>query len=556
MKSPAKPEYDLPEIEACFTRLVNENKGNELVREALKALTAMLARNDELERALVLLRRQRFGSKSEKVNSNQLALFVDKLSKGDKECADLLGQQDEEFIEEVDEALHCQDDVEIDESSEAKDPPKRKPGRRKLPQGLPRADVLHKMSPEECTCLECHEPLKFMRYECSEELEFTAASLVVKLHKREVFGGCSCKQTVKTAPGPQRAIECGQAGPRLLAEVVTDKYRYGLPLYRQSHRFENLGYKIPRSTLCNWVKLTAGLLTPIVTLLRKHALAGSVLATDGTGLTVLDKLHEGNRKRGALYCHIGEHNEVFFVFAPNQRGGPPTEVLKDFKGHLIKDGAPIYDWLFKPPPGGGPPNIIDCGCWMHCRRYFFKAFEAGDTRAAIALKYIKRLYKIEELAKRKRAGPKRLARVRRQKSAPIVKALWAWIAQHEANEPPDTLLGKALGYAIRQADPLEVFLGDPRIPIDNGEVERTIRTIAVTRKNYLFAGSDEGGKRAAVLYSIIASCERVAVDPAKYIADVLSKLAAGWKASRLAELLPQAWKAARDRVEDCSQHPE
>ncbi len=182
---------------------------------------------------------------------------------------------------------------------------------------------------------------------------------------------------------------------------------------------------------------------------------------------------------------------------------------------------------------------------MHARRYFKKALDAGDLRAAIAIKYIKRLYKVERKAKTIGADAQRWGELRQKKSKPILVNLRRWIGQMYEVEPPGTSLAKALTYAINQWDALNRYVEDGRLPIDNGAAERAITTVAISRKNFLFAGSDAGGERAAILFSVLSSCALAGAEPWSYFRDVFDRIANGWPAKRLDELLPMAWQAAR-----------
>ncbi len=316
----------------------------------------------------------------------------------------------------------------------------------------------------------------------------------------------------------------------------------GLPLYRQADRFARIGLEIPRSTMVGWVAAAARQLQPIANCLMAQAMGSFVLHTDATGLDVLDKNHPNNIKRGSLLCHVGDNGAVFFKYVPNQSKEGPQAILKARIGYICADAAPVYDGVFTRPGS----LAIELGCWMHARRYFQKALEAGDLRAAIALKYIKRLYKIEKQATRMGADANHRGRLRQKKSKPVLASLQTWIAEMHAVEPPGTSLYKALTYAINQWQALNRYVEDGRLPIDNGPAERAITTVAVARKNFLFAGSDSGGERAAVIFSVLSSCALAGAEPWSYLKDVLEKIANDWPSKRIAELLPAAWQAARD----------
>ncbi|MFC1611093.1 IS66 family transposase [Myxococcota bacterium] len=284
----------------------------------------------------------------------------------------------------------------------------------------------------------------------------------------------------------------------------------------------------------------ARVLEPLANFLMARALSAFVLHTDATGLDVLDKNHP--IKRGSLLCHVGDNDAVFFKYVPNQSKEGPQKILRNRVGYVCADAAGVYDGVFSRPGS----QAIELGCWMHARRYFARALDAGDLRAAIALKYIKRLYKIEKQATRMGADATRRGQLREKKSKPVLASLHAWIAEMYAVEPPGTSLHKALTYAINQWQALTRYAEDGRLPIDNGPAERAITTVAVARKNFLFAGSDASGERAAIIFSVLSSCALAEVEPSSYLRDVFEKIANGWTAKRIDELLPEAWQAARD----------
>lgn len=360
---------------------------------------------------------------------------------------------------------------------------------------------------------------------------------MVHEHLREKLVCEPCGDGVVVAEAPAKLIDNGRPGPGLVAEILVNKYRDSLPLNRQSHRFARLGVDLPRSTLCDWVGVGASELSPIARLLCTRTLMAEVIKTDGTGIDVLDRTLAGNKKRGTFYAHVGDGADTFFAYVPNESKEGPQAILAEREGPIVADAAGVYDGLFTAPGS----KAIECGCWMHARRPFEAALDAGDTRAAIALSFIKKIYKVERQARLARAGPEMRERMRQRKSKPLVEALGKWIGALYPHEPPKTPLYKGLVYASNQWTALNRFLEDGRVPIDNGEVERAIRVVAVGRRNYLFAGSDAGAERAAIMYTILGSCALAGADPWAYTKDVLTKLAGGWKATRLEELLPANW---------------
>ncbi|MFH0902794.1 MAG: IS66 family transposase [Pseudomonadota bacterium] len=523
-------DSDLTDIAGFLTRLLDEERDEEAVQMVVELLRALRKKNTELEMRVQKLLRQQFGRKHEGVSNAQLSLFLRQLSDSNQAVPEDLAKLD--LDEDDDEDNRDELAVEVRGHT-------RRSGRRPIPPEIERRQHEHRVEGEGRLCPVCKQEKTPFGHEICRILDFEPARFVLHEHRLEKVACRPCGDGVTTAPGPNKVIEGGIPGPGLLASILVDKYRDGLPLYRQAYRFSRLGLDLPRSTLIGWVAQAARVLEPIANCLAAQALASFVLHTDATGLDVLDKKHPNNIKRGSLLCHVGDNGTVFFKYVPNQSKEGPQEILKNRVGYVCADAAGVYDGVFSRPGS----KAIELGCMMHARRYFKKALEAGDLRAAIALKYIKRLYKIE------RQGAcmdsKRRGRLRQKKSKPVLASLHTWIAEMYAVEPPGTSLHKALTYAVNQWQALIRYAEDGRLPIDNGPAERAITTVAVSRKNYLFAGSDAGGDRAAVIYSVLGSCALAKVEPWSYLKDVFEKIANRWPAKRIDELLPKAWQATR-----------
>jgi transposase len=282
----------------------------------------------------------------------------------------------------------------------------------------------------------------------------------------------------------------------------------------------------------------AELLFPLVKRLGELALASHVLQTDDIHLKVMDDRRKPAIKKGTLWCYIGDGQHVCFHYTPTREQKGPLAFLETREGWLQADGYSGYDKLYKGPDA----RIIEVGCWMHARRYFVKALEAGDLRAAWPIKQIKAMYEVEREATEQSASPEQRLTMRQERSLLVLNDLGKWIAETANTEVPGTPLDKALTYSVNQWQALNRYTEDGRLNIDNGAVERAIRAVAVGRKNYLFAGSDEGAERTAILYSVLGSCALADVNPWAYLRDVLMKLAGDWPYSRLDELLPAEWK--------------
>ena len=231
------------------------------------------------------------------------------------------------------------------------------------------------------------------------------------------------------------------------------------------------------------------------------------------------------------------HRFAYFAYTPSRSGAGPQAELRDFAGYVQVDGYAGYDALFR---GEGCARI-EVGCWMHARRYFVEAVEAGDLRALPAVAQIRALYGVEREAKESGLDAERRRALREQKARPLLAELADWLAAMAPRANPKSPLGQAIGYAQKRWTALTRYLDDGRLEIDNGEVERLIRIVALGRKNYLFAGADAGAERAAVAYSVLATCTLHELDPWAYVTDVLEKIAGDWPQREIDRLLPDRW---------------
>ncbi len=484
---------------------------NELLKELLEILESQETENELLVQLLIQMKKDKFGKKAEGVSANQLKLF--------KELQDIAQKEP----------------VQIKKKQPKK--PVNGGGRKPLPDHLPREEVVIEVDESDRHCADCGEEKTVIGHESSECLEYVPAVLKVIVYKREKRVCKPCETGMVVAPSADKLIEKGLPGHGLLTEILVCKFKDHLPLYRLERRFERLGYKIPRSSLSDWIQVTVETyLKPLGARLKALTLKSTILQTDDTPLRVLDRNHPKNIKQGYYWYYLGDHQYVCVDYTPNRkRAGPGTFLGDRVEGYIQSDGYKGYDHIFKEKP-----DLIRVGCWMHCRRYFVKALDAGDERADTVVSLIKQLYKIEEACKDLDAEA--LGKIRLKESKPLLDSIKKWCLDNLGEIRPKSLVGRAIQYALNHWPSLIVFAQDGKVPIDNGATERAIRPVAVGRKNYLFAGSDRGARNAAVIYSLMESCSLADVNPALYFKDILQKLSADWSNSRIDELLPHNWK--------------
>jgi len=490
-----------------------------MIHELLDSLAERERRNEELEYQLEALRRRLFGRQSEKIDPNQLLLFADLLDQARR-------VESPEPTPETDEPSGERETV----------PPRKKKGhgRKPLPDHLPRKRVEHHPPESERTCGCCDVAMSVMGEEITEELEYIPASFLVIEHVRIKYACRSCQENIVIGELPARPIEKGRPGPGLLAYVLTSKYGDHLPLNRLTTIFARQGLEISRSTMCDWVRDAAGLLDPIVQAVREEVLASYKINTDDTPVPVLVEGRHQTRK-GYLWVYIAPGGNVVFDYTPSRSRDGPVAFLRGYEGYLQADAYSGYDIIFE------DSRVIEVGCWAHTRRRFYDARSTDDARCHEMLALIQQFYKIERRAKKNQLDLDAWHRLRQEESKPIIERIKERLNAWSIEVLPKSPVGKAVGYALRQWEALTRFLDDARLDPDNNLAERTLRMVAIGRKNWMFAGSDSGGERAATIYSLIAGCKLCGIDPFAYLRDVLERVSTHPR-SRIAELTPAGWR--------------
>ncbi len=499
----------------------------DLRQYCLELLTELSEKNQliaKLSHELELFRRYLYGRRSEKLDPAQLLLEFASWLKAMNEAA----------------PAPTEGATDAPPSPAAPAPPRSRPGhgRKPLPAFLPRRRVEHTLPEEQCTCRACGARLVKIGEETSEQLDYQPASLFVTEHVRFKYACKACESQVVTGELPAQPIDKGRPGPGLLAQVITAKYADHLPLNRQVDIFARHGVDLSRQTLCDWVAEAAALLEPVYHDLKASVLAGQVVQTDDTTVPVQDRERTTTRD-GRLWVYVGDTRPATIVYdyTANRSRAGPCDFLGEFRGYLQADAYAGYDALY------APGRVVEVGCWAHARRYFWEAKEADAGRALPALGFIQQLYQVEAEAKALEAGARRA--LREAKARPVLERFKRWLDEQADRVLPKSPIGEAVSYARGQWTALTRYLEDGALSIDNNASERALRRVVTGRKNWLFCGSDEGGKRAAILYSIVATCKEHTLDVWEYLKDVLERIPTH-PDRRRAERLPRNWKAARD----------
>lgn len=508
--SPNRIEKQLPDLDALD---VQSLKALVLTQQA--ELDSRTTEIENLKLLILKLKRMHFGPRSEKHNQDiqQLELRLEDL--------------------EASQAAAEPPPV-VPATAARKQRAPRKPARRPLPANLPRETET--IAPAQQACPDCGGSLRHLGEDVSEVLEYIPARFKVIRIVRPKLSCAGCSQIVQ-APAPSRVIDRGLAGPGLLAHVLVAKYADHLPLYRQAEIYQREGVELDRSTLADWVGGVSRTLQPLVNALRKYVMGAEKLHGDDVPVPVLAP-GNGKTKTGRLWTYVRDDRPagsespaaVWFAYSPDRKGEHPAAHLRNYAGILQADGYAGFNQLYE------TGRIVEAACWAHVRRKFHDLYQAHRSPIAKeALERIAQLYGIEQEIRGR--SPAERKDVRQARSRPLVETMHAWLKATLAKLAQKSDVAVAIRYALERWRALLRFCEDGRIEMDNNAAERALRAVALGRKNYLFAGSDAGGERAAAIYSLLGSAKLNGIDPEGYLSAVLRRIA-DHPINRIAELLP------------------
>ncbi len=524
---PAIPSEDPKELQAIIL---------ELQRNLVEAKAHFDRETGILIEQIRLLRQQMFGRKSEKMSpvppNTQKTIF------------DMPEHEDtEEEAEEIVIPAHT----------------RKKPGRRSLPEDLPREEIIHDIPEEEKICA-CGCMKKRIGEEVSEQLDIIPAQVRVIRHIRPKYAcsNCQCDSSegpaVSIAPVEPQIIPKSIATPGLLAYILVGKFVDHLPFYRQEGQFRRIGVDICRATMCRWAMKVASTCQVMLNLLQEELLAGFYVHADETTVQVLREPGRSPTTKSYMWVFRRgdpQHPILIFKYDETRRADVASEFLRGFKGYVQTDGYVGYDFLDQ------WADVRHMGCMAHARRKFTDIIKAqGKNRkktgsADVAISYFRKLYAIEREARDKRYTPEQIYEVRQEKAMPVLEEFHDWLLKRSSQVLPKSLLGKAVSYCLAQWERLIVYIEDGNLSIDNNAAENAIRPFVLGRKNWLFAGTPEGAEASALLYSLIETAKANGHEPYSYLRYVFKKLPYATTLVEYEALLPwnlDARKLAREVV--------
>lgn len=475
---------------------------------------------DALREQLNILLHKRFGPSSEKSPPEQMRLF-------------------NEAEAQLDEVVEVEAE-DAEESATIPEHQRKKPGRKPLPESLPRVRVEHDLPESEKTC-SCGCQLTRIGEEISEQLDIIPAQVQVIQHVRPKYACKGCEETIKTAKLPPQPIPKSNASPGLLAHIAVAKYQDALPLYRQEKILQRIGVDIPRASLANWMIKLGILIQPLINLLQERINAYDIQGMDETTIQVLKEPGRTATSNSYLWVQRGgppEQSAILFHYDPSRGQAVAKGLLADYRGYIQADGYEVYAAV-----AASSENITLVGCMAHARRKFDEAVKAQGKKgkpksgkAMMGLAYIQKLYRIEKALKD--VSPKERKQARLEQAQPVLEELRNWLDKSLPEVAPNSATGKALHYLHNQWDKLIRYLDDGRLSIDNNATERAIKPFVIGRKNWLFADTQRGAQASANLYSLIETAKANGLEPYHYLRYLFNALPLAQNLDQIEALLP------------------
>ena len=485
-------------------------------------VVTLLSQIDDLNGQLYYLKRQLFGKKSERLNPAQRLLF-------------------ENLYDEVKAKVQQQQQPETEKPKTINNSNHK--GRKPLPADLPRKTIEIEPAEKEKTCPVCHKQKQRIGSEETEKLEYVPASFYVKKYVRYKYACKDCESHISIGQLPAMAIDKGIAGEGLLAHIITSKYCDHNPLNRLESILRRHGVDINVSTMCDWVGKSADLLAPLVKRLHEKILESPKINTDDTPIPVKSEKHRGSTYNGYLWVYVDKDYNVVFDFTPNRSREGPLKFLGTYSGYVQADAYSGYDEFFR------KSDATEVGCHAHARRKFDYALDSDPVRAARLLVLWGKLYDIERKARDDNYSMAQLLEARQKEAKPILTEIKTVLDEYKNQVLPKSPIGKAVSYSLNQWEALNRYVDEPILDIDNNLSERLLRMVVIGRKNYLFAGSEAGAGRAAIIYSLVAGCKLNGIDPFRYFRDVLARVSTH-PADKIDELLPSEWKKLNTKPDE------
>lgn len=424
-------------------------------------------------------------------------------------------------------------------------PTRKKSGRKALPWGLPRIEVIHDLPEADKRCAHDGSALEVIGNEQAEQLHYVPAKLQVIRHVRLKYGCPCCQQGVKLAPAPAQLFPKSNATPALLAHITTAKYVDGTPLHRQEAQFARIGVELPRATMARWmIQLGGEHVVPLINLMNEQCLAQPLIHMDETTVQVLKSEKAPSADHWMWVRASGPPGKrlVLYDYDASRSGQIPKRALEGFSGVLLTDGYEAYNAAV------AAHSLTHAGCWAHVRRKFEEARKVQaqpDSRARVALDYIGQLYGVERhlRARAESISDDERLQIRQTQSKPIVTELYRWLSAMSSEVLPQSAFGKALAYALGQWPKLLVFLDHAEVPLDNNRCENAIRPFVIGRKNWLFSDTQAGAHASANLYSLIETAKANGVEPHAYLTWLYTQLPHATRVEHFEGMLPWNVKA-------------